>query len=149
MPTVRPTHWWLAALWLMLTVAVGIAAAADSGDASRIAPGGATTPPGGGRLDETQPQLGSGNRGSGLRGSSGASSVDPSHVRKDPAAAGRITGDVLSIDGGTYIVRDEQGNELALHTDKRTLFSGVVRIGEHIVADIEPGGRVATIRQGP
>jgi hypothetical protein len=115
---------------------------ASAADQPVMTPGGGQRPPGGDRSDEQQPQLGSGNRGSGLRGSD--ASVNPSRVRK-AAPAGTVTGDVLEIDGKTYIVRDAKGNEITLRTDEQTRIDGVIRIGARVVADVDRNGHVGSI----
>ncbi|HKN86059.1 MAG TPA: hypothetical protein VJV04_04320 [Nitrospiraceae bacterium] len=106
--------------------------------------GGAESPPGGGRPDAQRPQLGTGNRGTGQRGSAGASSVDPSKVRSK-AGPGRVIGQVLIIDGDSYVIRDKQGQELTFRIDRSTAVEGLINMGAKVAADVEADGRVSRL----
>jgi hypothetical protein len=108
--------------------------------------GGAESPPGGGRPDAQTPQLGTGNRGTGQRGSAGASSVDPSKVRSKATGPGRVTGQVLMIDGDSYVIRDQQGHELTFRIDRSTAMDGLIHMGAKVAADVEADGRVSRLQ---
>jgi hypothetical protein len=56
----------------------------------------------GGRPDKEGPRLRTGNRGT---GEPGRPLIDPGQVRSAPSGPGTIMGQVLSIVGDTYIVR--------------------------------------------
>lgn len=107
--------------------------------------GGAESPPGGGRPDAQTPQLGTGNRGTGQRGSAGASSVDPSKVRSEVTGPGRVIGQVLMIDGDSYVIRDKQGHELTFRIDRSTAVEGLINMGAKVAADVEADGRVSRL----
>ena len=107
--------------------------------------GGAESPPGGGRPDAQTPQLGTGNRATGQRGSAGASSVDPSKVRSEVTGPGRVIGQVLMIDGDSYVIRDKQGHELTFRIDRSTAVEGLINMGAKVAADVEADGRVSRL----
>ena len=109
--------------------------------------GGAQSPLGGGRPDAQSPQLGPGNRGTGQRGSAGTSSVDPGKVRSEVTGPGRVVGQVLTIDGDSYIIRDKQGNEITFRIDRNTAMEGLINMGANIEADVEAGGRISRIQR--
>jgi hypothetical protein len=108
--------------------------------------GGAESPPGGGRSDAQTPQLGTGNRGTGQRGSAGAGSVDPSKVRSEVTGPGRVIGQVLMIDGDSYVIRDKQGQELTFRVDRSTAMEGLIHMGAKVAADVEADGRVSRLQ---
>lgn len=108
--------------------------------------GGAESPPGGGRPDAQTPQLGTGNRGTGQRGSTGTSSVDPSKIRSEATGPGRVIGQVLIIDGDSYVIRDTQGSELTFRIDRSTAVEGLINMGAKVAADVEADGRVSRLQ---
>jgi hypothetical protein len=108
--------------------------------------GGAESPPGGGRPDAQTPQLGTGNRGTGQRGSKGASSVDPSKIRSEVTGPGQVTGQVLIIDGDSYVIRDQLGHELTFRIDRSTAVEGLIHMGAKVSADVEANGRVSRLQ---
>ena len=111
--------------------------------------GGAQSPPGGGRSDEQTPQLGPGNRGSAQRGSAGSSSVDPSRVRSGVTGPAHVIGQVLKIDGDSYVIRDNRGNEVVLKIDPSTDMEGLINMGAKVAADVEADGRVSRLKRVP
>lgn len=111
--------------------------------------GGAQSPPGGGRPDAQKPQLGSGNRGSAQRGSAGPSSVDPSTVRSEVTGPAHVIGEVLKIDGDSYVIRDKEGNEVILKVDPSTDMDGLINMGAKVAADVEVNGRVSRLKPVP
>ena len=108
--------------------------------------GGAESPPGGGRPDAQTPQLGTGNRGTGQRGSAGAGSVDPSRIRSEATGPGRVIGQVLMIDGDSYVIRDQQGHEVTFRVDRSTAMEGLINMGAKVAADVEADGRVSRLQ---
>jgi hypothetical protein len=111
--------------------------------------GGAQSPLGGDRPDSQQPQLGSGNRGSGQRGSDGTTSVDPGKVRSGATGPGQIVGQVLKIDGDSYVIRDKEGKEITLNIDRHTDMEGMINMGAKIEADLAANGHVIRLRRMP
>lgn len=111
--------------------------------------GGAQSPPGGGRHDAQTPQLGSGNRGSSQRGSAGTSSVDPNKIRSGFTGPGQVIGQVLTIDGDSYVIRDKQGHEVMLTIDRNTNMEGLINMGAKVEAHVEADGRVSRLKRVP
>ena len=109
-----------------------------------MAPGGGQTPPTGGRMDEHKSPLGSGNRGSGLEGP--GKSIDPGKVRSAPTGAGRIVGQVLAIQGDTYIIRQPDGHEVTLNSTKKTDMPAVIGMGDKVEAQVDATGAVTQIK---
>jgi hypothetical protein len=48
-----------------------------------------------------------------------------------------IKGEVLRIDYGNYVVKEKDGKEISLHTDKTTQMRGQVKKGDRIEAKID------------
>ena len=57
-----------------------------------------------------------------------------------------IKGDLLSIKGDVYLVKDISGRLVYLHVDKNTKHERVVVPGERIEADVIIGERVVALR---
>lgn len=108
-----------------------------------IAPGGGKSPVTGGRPDEQNPQLGPGNRGT---GDPGRPLLDPSRVRSKPAGPGIVKGQVLSIDGETYIVRQPDGHEVELKSTKATEVPSMIHMGESVEATVDSAGILTQIK---
>lgn len=53
--------------------------------------------------------------------------------------AGKITGNLVDIDGEYYIVMDQNGNEHEIHFDKTTKQDGEVKKGVRVEVDEENG----------
>ncbi len=104
---------------------------------STIAPGGGKSPVTGGRPDEQNPQLGPGNRGT---GEPGRPILDPSRIRSKPSGPGMIKGQVLSIQGETYIVRKPDGYEVILKSTKATEMPSMIHMGETVEATVDAAG---------
>ena len=113
-------------------------------EAPSMAPGGGQTPPTGGRMDEQKSQLGSGNRGTGMDGI--GKSIDPGKVRSGPTGAGRIVGQVLAIQGDTYIIRQPDGHEVTLNSTKKTDMPAVIGMGDKVEAQVDNTGAVTQIK---
>jgi hypothetical protein len=115
-------------------------------EAPTMAPGGGQTPPTGGRTEEQTPQLGSGNRGTGQRGTQGGGSIDPGKVRSAPTGPGLIVGQVLSIQGDTYILRQPDGHEVILNSTPKTDVPSVISMGQTVEAQVDNTGAVTQIK---
>ena len=126
--------------WLGIFVGLALIGVMDvqaATEQSTIAPGGGKSPVTGGRPDEQNPQLGPGNRGT---GEPGRPLIDPSRVRSKPSGPGRIKGQVLSIQGETYIVREPDGHEVILKTTKDTVMPSMISMGETVEATVDSAG---------
>lgn len=113
---------------------------------STIAPGGGKSPVTGGRPDEQTPRLGTGNRGT---GEPGRPLLDPSKVRSEPTGPGTIVGQVLSIQGDTYIVRKPNGHEVVLKSTPATDVQSVIHMGETVEAHVDSAGVMTQLRPAP
>ena len=125
---------------LTLTTIVDIQAANEP---STVAPGGGKSPVTGGRPDEQGPRLGPGNRGT---GEPGRPLIDPSQVRSAPSGPGTIIGQVLSIAGDTYIVRQPDGHEVMLKSTNATDVQSVINMGETVEAQVDGAGVLTKIK---
>ena len=125
---------------LTLTTIVDIQAANEP---STIAPGGGKSPVTGGRPDEQGPRLGPGNRGT---GEPGRPLIDPSQVRSAPSGPGTIIGQVLSIAGDTYVVRQPDGHEVMLKSTDATDIQSVINMGETVEAQVDGAGVLTQIK---
>ena len=112
-------------------------------ESSTIAPGGGKSPVTGGRPDEQGPRLGPGNRGS---GEPGRPLIDPSQVRSAPSGPGSIIGQVLSIVGDTYVVRQSNGHEVMLKSTNATDVQSVIHMGETVEAQVDGAGVLTQIK---
>jgi len=124
----------------IVTGTVDIRAATES---STIAPGGGKSPVTGGRPDEQSPRLGTGNRGT---GEPGRPFLDPSQMRSAPSGPGTIIGQVLSILGDTYIVRQPDGHEVMLKSTNATDVQSVINMGETVEAEGDGAGLLTQIK---
>jgi len=59
-----------------------------------------------------------------------------------------IKGDLLSIKGDVYVIKDISGRLVYLHVDKNTKRERLLVPGEKIEADVIPGERVIALRPG-
>lgn len=125
---------------LALTWVVNVHAATEP---STIAPGGGKSPVTGGRPDEQNPRLGPGNRGT---GDPGRPLIDPSQVRSAPSGPGTIIGQVLSIVGDTYVVRQPDGHEVMLKSTNATDVRSVINMGETVEAQVDSAGVLTQIK---
>lgn len=136
-------------LWgALLSITVGMVVAGTmevqaATEPPTIAPGGGKSPVTGGRPDEQNPQLGPGNRGT---GDPGRPLLDPSRVRSKPAGPGTVKGQVLSIDGETYIVRQPDGHEVVLKSMKATEVPSMIHMGESVEATVDSAGILTQIK---
>ena len=97
----------------------------------------------GGRHDEQSPQLGPGNRGTGQLG---RPLINPNQVRSEPSGPGTIVGQVLSVRGDTYIVREPDGHEVVLKSTKATDVQSVINMGQTVEAQVDSTGALIQIK---
>jgi hypothetical protein len=72
--------------------------------------------------------------------------VVPSAMSQVEMSYQTIKGDLLSIKGDVYLVKDISGRFVYLHVDKNTKRERVVVPGERIEADVIIGERVVALR---
>ena len=60
-----------------------------------------------------------------------------------------IKGDLVRIDYGDYIVKDKDGNEVRVHTDKKTQVMGQISKGDRVEAKVDDQNKVMLIRSLP
>ena len=97
----------------------------------------------GGRPDEQSPQLGPGNRGTGQLG---RPLINPNEVRSEPSGPGTIVGQVLSVRGDTYIVREPDGHEVVLKSTKATDVQSIINMGQTVEAQVDSTGVLIQIK---
>jgi Cu/Ag efflux protein CusF len=70
-----------------------------------------------------------------------------SYAAADIAAPGlqTVTGDVLKIEGDSYVVKDMTGKEIRLHVDKTTKLEGAFKAGDKIEAQATEKGHALSI----
>jgi len=56
-----------------------------------------------------------------------------------------VTGEVLKIDGKDYLVKDQSGKEVHFQLDERTLMNANPKVGDKIMAKVEPQGNAYSI----
>jgi hypothetical protein len=57
-----------------------------------------------------------------------------------------IKGDVLRVEGNTYLVKGQDGKEVRLRTDNTTMKSGVISQGDRIEANVNEQNLALSIR---
>jgi uncharacterized protein YdeI (BOF family) len=65
--------------------------------------------------------------------------------RSSPAAD-VIRGDVLNIEGDTYIIKDVTGHEVNLRVDAQTQHEDRIKVGDKVEAQVSSDGHAQTIR---
>ena len=60
-----------------------------------------------------------------------------------------IKGEVLRIEGDVYVVKEEEGKEVRLHTDQTTKMTGDVNQGDRIEGQINEENHALSIRSSP
>jgi len=65
------------------------------------------------------------------------------------AQAKVIQGDLVRVDYGDYIVKEKDGNEVRVHTDKKTQMMGQLKKGDRVEAKVDDQNNVLTIRSLP
>ena len=74
--------------------------------------------------------------------------VLPSAMAQLDTSSQTIKGDLLSIKGDVYLVKDISGRFVYLRVDKNTKRERMLVPGERIEADVIPGERVIALRPG-
>jgi hypothetical protein len=74
--------------------------------------------------------------------------VVPSAMAQLDTSSQTIKGDLLSIKGDVYLVKDTSGRLVYLRVDKNTKRERMLVPGERIEADVIPGERVIALRPG-
>jgi hypothetical protein len=72
--------------------------------------------------------------------------VVPSAIAQVEMSSQTIKGDLLSIKGDVYVIKDISGRLVYLHVDKNTKRERMLVPGERIEADVIIGGRVVALR---
>ena len=72
--------------------------------------------------------------------------VVPSTMAQVETSPQTIKGDLLSIKGDVYVIKDISGRLMYLHVDKNTKRERMLVTGERIEADVIIGGRVVALR---
>ncbi|HSF68343.1 MAG TPA: hypothetical protein VLA67_13055 [Nitrospiraceae bacterium] len=60
-----------------------------------------------------------------------------------------IKGQLSGIDYGEYIIKDKDGNEVRVKTNKKTLFMGQVQKGDRVEAKVTEGNLALSMRSLP
>jgi len=69
----------------------------------------------------------------------------PSATPQHPAGAQTVAGEVLKIEGETYVIRDAFGKEVRLHVDQNSKIEGSPKVGDRIEAKVLEGGWASSI----
>ena len=69
----------------------------------------------------------------------------PSATPSNPAGAQSVSGEVLKIEGETYIIRDAFGKEVRLHVDQNSKIEGSPKVGDRIEAKVLEGGWASSL----
>jgi uncharacterized protein YdeI (BOF family) len=56
-----------------------------------------------------------------------------------------VTGELLKIDGKDYLVKDQSGKEVKIQLDEKTLMNAQPKVGDKIMAKVEPKGNAYSI----
>ena len=69
-------------------------------------------------------------------------------AEKTPITPGlqTVQGDVLKMDGESYVVKDTAGKEMRLHVDKTTALEGAFKAGDNIEAQVTEKGHAVSIK---
>ena len=70
------------------------------------------------------------------------------HARsiKKSAPAYTVEGDLLKVDGDSYVVKDLEGKEVRLRATKDTKMGTSFKVGDHIQAEVSPEGDISWIK---
>jgi len=60
-----------------------------------------------------------------------------------------IKGDLVNIDYGDYIVKDKDGNEVRVHTDRKTQMMGQLKKGDRVEVKVDNHDNALSIRSLP
>ena len=69
----------------------------------------------------------------------------PSATPLHPVGAQTISGEVLRIEGDTYVIRDVFGKEVHLRVDQNSKIEGSPKVGDRIEAKVMEGGWASSI----
>jgi hypothetical protein len=69
----------------------------------------------------------------------------PSTTPVQPAGAQTISGEVLKIEGATYVIRDGFGKEVHLRVDENSKIEGAPKVGDRVEAKVMEGGWASSI----
>jgi hypothetical protein len=58
-----------------------------------------------------------------------------------------VEGEVLKIEPDFYMVKDRRGKEIKIQLDQRTMIAGSPKVGDQIIAQIEPQGYAYSIKR--
>jgi hypothetical protein len=58
-----------------------------------------------------------------------------------------VEGEVLKIEQDFYLVKDRRGQEVKIQLDQRTMIAGSPKVGDHVIAQIEPQGNAYSIKR--
>ena len=64
----------------------------------------------------------------------------PSATPQNPAGAQTVSGEVLKIEGETYVIRDAFGKEVRLKVDQNSKIEGSPKVGDRVEAKVLEGG---------
>ena len=68
-------------------------------------------------------------------------------IKGGPSKSGKtITGEMLRVEGDNYFVKEQEGKEVRMHTDKTTLIMGNLRQGDQIEANVNDQDHAFLIR---
>ena len=73
------------------------------------------------------------------------SAQQPSPTPLHPVGAQTISGEVLKIEGATYVIRDAFGKEVQLRVDQNSKIEGSPKVGDRIEAKVMEGGWASSI----
>jgi hypothetical protein len=65
------------------------------------------------------------------------------------AQAKVITGDLVNVDYGDYIVKAKDGKEVRVHTDRKTLTMGQLKKGDRVEVKVDDHNNALSIRSLP
>jgi len=60
-----------------------------------------------------------------------------------------IRGDLVRIDYADYVIKDKDGNEVRVHTDKKTQVMGQISKGDRVEAKVDDQNKAMLIRSLP
>ena len=76
-----------------------------------------------------------------------ARSTAEKEAKKTQTVSEYIRGQVLKMDAGAWVVKDEEGREMTLKITGATQADPNVKVGDKIRADMTPDGKVTSIKK--
>lgn len=70
---------------------------------------------------------------------------EPSPTPLHPTGAQTVFGEVLKIEGATYVIRDAFGKDVRLRVDQNSKIEGSPKVGDRIEAKVLEGGWASSI----